>query len=664
MRLEFEPNVTALPLVENELFDDPNILSPANTAGLLKRGISAAQNGDRESARSLLLRVTETDPSSEDAWMWLASISEYPEELLAFLNKVLEVNPDNERAVDWRVATCSLLAKTFVQRGIEAHNDGANDLAEQCFDQAVAYDETCELAWFWKASIEENKDEKIAYLNRVLSLKPDNADAQKALESLKKPNIQILFQEAKVEAVAGKRKKALETLQDVLDSDKVSAEAWLLRSHLSLGFEEKLRALTNALEIEPENVAAHSAHDFLAGLIESVKTPIELQHTEPQNVVFEQPAPHPKSLVPPAHEHKASIHLIKPVVSPEPEQEIAEPTAKELEEAIHETVEANRITLENLGPVLDEANESSSVFEQLVNAPSTQDVYEIDAAGTELQDLPGETETPGGQHNQQTEVLLPDLQTPAAAGFSCSYCSAANESQAFECGSCHAVLSLSDIEALLGNSHADHDVIQYAVTKMAADWNLREFDGDELTALGIGHFNLENYDQGFKYLQEAARLDSNDVILAGQLNAIAIRLEEIRRQDEVHDSMPKGKTILVVDDSPTVRKLISGKLEKSGHNVVCAVDGVDGLARIGEILPDLVLLDIAMPRMDGYQVCKEIRSNPATKDIPIVMISGKDGFFDKVRGRMAGTSGYITKPFGPETLMKTLDTYLGDDSPE
>jgi twitching motility two-component system response regulator PilG len=122
--------------------------------------------------------------------------------------------------------------------------------------------------------------------------------------------------------------------------------------------------------------------------------------------------------------------------------------------------------------------------------------------------------------------------------------------------------------------------------------------------------------------------------------------------------MPTGRKILIVDDSATVRKLISSKLEKSGHEVVSAVDGIDALEKIKEFLPDLILLDIMMPQLDGYQVCKLIRSNELTKDVPIVMISGKDGFFDKVRGRMAGTTGYITKPFGPETLMKAVETYI------
>jgi twitching motility two-component system response regulator PilG len=156
----------------------------------------------------------------------------------------------------------------------------------------------------------------------------------------------------------------------------------------------------------------------------------------------------------------------------------------------------------------------------------------------------------------------------------------------------------------------------------------------------------------------AAQFNPNNVVLQGQVNALHIRLDEIRKQEESDVAKPKGKSILVVDDSPTVRKLISGKLEKSGHSVYCAEDGVQAMGQLSSMVPDLILLDINMPRMDGYQVCKLIRTNDETKDVPVVMISGKDGFFDKVRGRMAGTSGYITKPFGPETLMKAIETYL------
>ncbi|MDQ3253010.1 MAG: response regulator [Acidobacteriota bacterium] len=116
---------------------------------------------------------------------------------------------------------------------------------------------------------------------------------------------------------------------------------------------------------------------------------------------------------------------------------------------------------------------------------------------------------------------------------------------------------------------------------------------------------------------------------------------------------------MVVDDSPTVRKLVTLKLEGQGHQVIAATDGIDALAKLNESIPDLILSDITMPRMDGYQLCKLIKSNPTTKHIPVVMLSGKDGFFDKMRGRVAGSTAHMTKPFEPDELIKTVAKYCG-----
>jgi twitching motility two-component system response regulator PilG len=216
---------------------------------------------------------------------------------------------------------------------------------------------------------------------------------------------------------------------------------------------------------------------------------------------------------------------------------------------------------------------------------------------------------------------------------------------------------------LLANQNSEKAVVRRAVEDMERQRMSRELSVDELVTLGVGHINLRNLQMGYACLLDASKQNPNDVVLGGQVNALLIRLDEIKKQEEAHLKMPKGKSILVVDDSPTVRKLIAGKLEKCGHEVICANDGVEAIERLENFVPDLILLDITMPRMDGYQVCKQIRSNSATKDVTVVMISGKDGFFDKVRGRMAGTTGYITKPFGPETLMKAVEMYLSGEVP-
>ncbi len=117
-------------------------------------------------------------------------------------------------------------------------------------------------------------------------------------------------------------------------------------------------------------------------------------------------------------------------------------------------------------------------------------------------------------------------------------------------------------------------------------------------------------------------------------------------------------TILVVDDSPTIRKLVGATLKKRHYQVIAAADGMEALSKLNDELPDLILLDITMPRMDGYQLCKIIRGNKETKDIPVIMLSGKDGFFDKVRGRMAGSTEYMTKPFKPKMLLQMVKKYI------
>src|SRR5688500_12759693 len=122
----------------------------------LREGVQAAQAGDRAKARTALLRATEIDPSSESAWLWLASISEYPEELLVFLNNVLDINPHNARATEWMSATKSLLAKTFVQRGVDAANGGQAGFAAQCFNQALENDQSNADAWLWLARLSDS----------------------------------------------------------------------------------------------------------------------------------------------------------------------------------------------------------------------------------------------------------------------------------------------------------------------------------------------------------------------------------------------------------------------------------------------------------------------------------------------------------------------------
>jgi twitching motility two-component system response regulator PilG len=115
--------------------------------------------------------------------------------------------------------------------------------------------------------------------------------------------------------------------------------------------------------------------------------------------------------------------------------------------------------------------------------------------------------------------------------------------------------------------------------------------------------------------------------------------------------------VLVVDDSNTIRRSAEIFLKQGGHEVLLADDGFDALAKINDYQPDLVFCDILMPRLDGYQTCAIIKRNARFSSIPVVMLSSKDGVFDKARGRMVGSQDYLTKPFTKDQLLQAVQQF-------
>lgn len=115
-----------------------------------------------------------------------------------------------------------------------------------------------------------------------------------------------------------------------------------------------------------------------------------------------------------------------------------------------------------------------------------------------------------------------------------------------------------------------------------------------------------------------------------------------------------GIKVMVVDDSNTIRRSAEIFLAHSGCEVILATDGFDAMAKIIDCQPDIIFLDIVMPRLDGYQACMLIKKNPRYQSVPVVMLSSKSGLFDRARGRMAGSDEYLTKPFTKEALLDTV----------
>lgn len=119
----------------------------------------------------------------------------------------------------------------------------------------------------------------------------------------------------------------------------------------------------------------------------------------------------------------------------------------------------------------------------------------------------------------------------------------------------------------------------------------------------------------------------------------------------------KGIKVMIIDDSSTIRKSAEMFLKSSGCEVILAEDGFEAMHKIVDNQPDIIFIDIVMPRLDGYQACMLIKKNPIYQSIPVIMLSSKDGLFDKAKGRIAGSNDYLTKPFSSENLIDFIQKY-------
>lgn len=223
--------------------------------------------------------------------------------------------------------------------------------------------------------------------------------------------------------------------------------------------------------------------------------------------------------------------------------------------------------------------------------------------------------------------------------WACPLCEARGEMNGNQCPNCKAVLALNDLDAIAQSTGVDEKLLLESIERnkvaIAAGPNFQAH-----LNLALAYLNLKSSADATIQIRAAAALQPDHVMLQRTLATLQSR-----------------RLILVVDDSTTIRKVIATALERQRYRVAMAGDGMQALAKLDEEMPDLILLDITMPRMDGYQVCKVIKQNKFTKELPVVMLSGNDGFFDKVKGRMAGATDYLTKPFEPAVLLKTIQKH-------
>lgn len=246
----------------------------------------------------------------------------------------------------------------------------------------------------------------------------------------------------------------------------------------------------------------------------------------------------------------------------------------------------------------------------------------------------------------------------------CPFCWCPLEEKAGECYYCEAHLFVHE-QFFTSKRAAKRGIIKKAIERYEKVIK-EEKNADAHYYLAMAYLNMEHWEEALDQLQKSKKLAPENKAFIEQLHALQSYMDVMgtvsqkKRSDlsKAPKGVAKRNKILVAEDSSDTRKLIVKILSLKGYAVVEAKDGLEALSQLNNEMPDLVLLDIVMPRMDGYKVLSIMKDSATFKDIPVIIVTGKDKFFDKITGKMSGASVYLTKPFDPDKLIDTVNKCL------
>ncbi len=253
----------------------------------------------------------------------------------------------------------------------------------------------------------------------------------------------------------------------------------------------------------------------------------------------------------------------------------------------------------------------------------------------------------------------------------CPFCWAVAPVNAGCCSYCQAYMHISET-FFSARRQSNKDLLRKAVERYTRVIG-REKNIKAHYYLSIALLNLEQWEQALNLFHKTVKLAPGNLLLSDQLRILLNHLASVTektldREESETPETPEAraapgaqnakKRILVVEDSSTTRKVISITLGQKGYEIIEARDGLEALSRLNEEKPDLILLDIILPKMDGYKILSVIKNNEGFRKIPVIMLTSRDSFMSKVKGKLAGSAAYLTKPFAPEKLVETIEKYI------